>query len=140
MIWNTNLWNELERMRGDMNSLFEDNFQDGRTSTYPPVNVYDDKEDLTVLAELPGMAKDDVNVSFTDGSLTLSGKREPLVEDGKYSAIRNERVEGDFKKSLRIPYKLEVDKISAQFKNGVLTIKMPKAEEAKPKQIQVNIN
>jgi len=140
MIWNTDLLGELDRMRKEMEGLFEGQYQTGKPGDYPYVNIYETKEDITVLAELPGLAQDDVSVSFINGILTLSGKKKPFVEDGKFSVIRQERAQGDFKKSLRIPNKLEENKISAKLINGVLTVTLPKVEEIKPKQIQVNIN
>ena len=139
MIWNTDLLGELDRMRKEMDGLIEGQYQTGKTGGYPPVNVYETKEDIQILAELPGLAKDDVSVSFINGILTLSGKKRPFVEDEKFTVIRQERAEGDFEKSLRIPNKLEENKISAQLTNGVLTVMLPKVEEIKPKQIQVNV-
>ena len=139
MIWNTDLLSELNRMRSEMNGLFEDQYQTGKTGGFPFVNVYETKEDITVLAELPGLVENDVSVTFVNGILTLSGKKKSFDEAGKFSVIRQERAEGDFEKSLRIPNKLEENKISAQLTNGILTITLPKAEEIKPKQIQVNV-
>jgi len=140
MIWNTDLLGELDRMRKEMEGLFEGQYQTGKTGGYPYVNIYETKEDITVLAELPGLVQEDVSVSFVNGILTLSGKKKPFVKDGKFSVIRQERAQGDFKKSLRIPNKLEENKISAKLINGVLTVILPKVAEIKPKQIQVNVN
>ena len=122
-----------------MDGLFETN---ARTVSrgYPPVNVYDTGNDVKLQAELPGMTKDDINVSYADGNLTLTGKRKPLVDDGKFTIIRNERSTGEFEKTINIPYPIVHDSISADFKSGVLTITLPKAEEAKPKKIEVNIS
>jgi len=139
MFWNVDPWRELERMRRDIDNLFATSYQTGRTG-YPPVNVYDTGNDVLVQAELPGMTKADINVTFAEGSLTLSGTRKPLVEDGKYAAVRNERAAGEFEKSLSIPFSVVHDKISADFKNGVLTVVLPKSEEAKPKKIEVSIS
>jgi HSP20 family protein len=139
MIWNTNLLGELNRMRREMDGLFEGQYQTGKTGGFPFVNVYETKEDLTILAELPGLVENDVSVTFVNGILTLSGKKKPFDEAGKFNVIRQERAEGDFEKSLRIPNKLEENKIFAQLTNGILTITLPKAEEIKPKQIQVNV-
>ena len=139
MFWQVDPWRELERIRREMDNLFDTNTRTVSRG-YPPINVYDTGNDVKLHAELPGMTKDDINVSFTDGNLTLSGKRKPLVEDGKYTIIRSERSTGEFEKTVNIPYPVVQDKISADFKNGVLTITLPKAEEAKPKKIEVNIS
>jgi HSP20 family protein len=140
MIWNTDLLGELDRMRKEMEGLFEGQYQTGKTGGCPYVNIYETKEDITVLAELPGLAQEDVSVSFVNGILTLSGKKKPFIEAEKFSVIRQERAQGDFKKSLRIPNKLEENKISAKLINGILTVTLPKVAEIKPKQIQVNVN
>jgi HSP20 family protein len=132
-------WRELERIRREMDNLFDTGTRTVSRG-YPPINVYDTGNDVKLQAELPGMTKDDINVSFTDGNLTLSGNRKPLVEDGNYTIIRSERSTGEFEKTVNIPYPVVQDNISADFKNGVLTIILPKAEEAKPKKIEVNIS
>ncbi|MBF0431435.1 MAG: Hsp20/alpha crystallin family protein [Fibrobacteria bacterium] len=139
MFWQVDPRRELERIRRDMDNLFDTNTRTVSRG-YPPINVYDTGNDIKLHAELPGITKDDINLSFTDGNLTLSGKRKPLVEDEKYTIIRNERSTGEFEKTVNIPYPVVQDKISADFKNGVLTITLPKAEEAKPKKIEVNIS
>jgi len=140
MIWNTDLLGELDRMRREMAGLVEGQYQTGKTGGYPYVNIYETKEDITVLAELPGLVQDDVSVSFVNGILTLSGQKKPFVEAEKFSVIRQERAQGDFKKSLRIPNKLEENKISAKLINGILTVTLPKVAEIKPKQIQVKVS
>ena len=139
MFWQVDPWRELERIRRDMDNLFETNTRTV-SKGYPPVNVYDTGNDVQLQVELPGLTKDDINVCYTDGNLTLSGDRKPLVEDGKYTIIRNERSTGKFEKTINIPYPIVQNSISADFQNGVLTITMPKAEEAKPKKIEVNIS
>jgi len=126
-------------MRRGIDNLFNTSYQTGKTG-YPPVNVYDTGNEVLVRAELPGMVKADIGVTFAEGNLTLSGKRKPLVENGTYAVIRNERVSGEFEKNFSIPYSIVQDKISADFKNGVLTITLPKAEEAKPRKIDVCVN
>ncbi len=132
-------WRELEKIRREMDNLFDSNTRNVDRG-YPPVNVYDTGNDVQLQAELSGMTKDDINVSYSDGNLTLSGKRKPPVEDGKYTIIRNERPIGEFEKTIKIPFPIVQNSISADFKNGVLTVTLPKAEEAKPKKIEVNIN
>jgi HSP20 family protein len=137
MLWYNDPFTELERMQRDLDKLFT-TYNVGRSS-FPLVNIYDRKDDVVVHAELPGVAKDTVDVTYTDGVLTLSGTREDGVDRKKYTAVREERPEGNFEKSFRIPYRIEQDKVNASFQNGVLTITLPKAEEAKPKQIKVDV-
>jgi len=139
MIFNVDMWNEMDRLRREMNSLFTGYDRASASTTYPLVNVYDDKDAVIVTAELPGMSKEQVRITYADGALTLSGKLEPLAAAKKMTIVRQERSEGAFEKSLRIPTKIDQEKINASFSNGILTVMLPKAEEAKPKTIQVDV-
>ena len=132
MLFNVDLWNEMDRLRREMNSLFTGYDRASAATTYPLVNVYDDKEAVIVTAELPGMTKEQVHITFADGALTLSGKLEPLASIKNMAVVRQERSSGPFEKSLRIPTKIDQEKINATFLNGILTVTLPKAEEAKP--------
>ncbi|NLP03131.1 MAG: Hsp20/alpha crystallin family protein [Fibrobacter sp.] len=138
MVWNVDIFNEMDRLRREMNNLMS-NYETaaGSAATFPSINVYDGKDSLIVSAELPGLTKDQVSIVYSDGMLTLSGNREPVLAAKKLSALRKERPEGKFEKSLRIPVKIDQNGISASFTNGILTISLPKAEEAKPKTIKI---
>ncbi len=137
MLWNIDPWRELERMRRDIDNIFSGEGRVGVNYTFPLFNVYDGKENFVVTAELPGMAKDDVSISFVEGTLTISGTKKPLDKVKDMTVIRQERSEGSFEKSIRIPSKVEQDKISASFSDGILSVTLPKAEEAKPKTIAI---
>jgi len=137
MYWNVDVWREMDRMRREMDGLFSNFGRATGSTTYPLVNVYDGKENIVVTAELPGMSRDMVHITFADGTLTLTGKREPLASVKGKAAVRQERSTGDFEKTVRIPTKIEQEKISALFENGIMTITMPKSEEAKPKTITI---
>lgn len=137
MLWNVDMWSEMERLRRDMNSLFSDSRRSGVAATYPLINVYDGKENIVVHAELPGMTRERVNISYADGILSLSGKLEPPATVRNMTAVRRERSAGDFEKTLRIPTKIDQEKISASFRNGILTVTLPKSEDAKPKTITI---
>jgi HSP20 family protein len=139
MIFNVDMWNEMDRLRREMNSLFTGYDRASASTTYPLVNVYDDKDAVIVTAELPGMAKEQVQITYADGSLTLSGNLEPLSSTKKMTIVRQERSAGAFEKSLRIPTKIDQEKINASFSNGILTVTLPKAEEAKPKTIHIDV-
>jgi HSP20 family protein len=137
MLWDVDLWREMERLRREMNGLFENAGRASGSTTYPLVNVYDDSENIVVTAELPGMSKEKVNISFADGTLSIAGKLEPMLNVKNMSVVRQERTVGEFEKIVRIPTKVQADKINAAFSNGILTIRMPKAEEVKPKTITI---
>ena len=137
MLWDVDVWSEMERLRREMNGLFSNFERDGGASTYPLVNLYDEKENLVVTAELPGMTKEKVNITYSDGVLTIAGNLEPLAEVKKMTVVRQERAFGRFEKAIRLPVKVDQNRINAAFSNGILTVTLPKAEEAKPKTIAI---
>lgn len=137
MFWSSDLFSEMERLRREMNGLFS---QYGRTpapSTFPLVNIYESNDAISVTAELPGFSTEQVNITYSDGILTLAGKRQPVGAVKDMTVVRRERSEGDFEKTLQIPTKIKQDEISATFSNGILSITLPKAEEVKPKSISI---
>jgi len=137
MLRNINLWQEMDRLRKEFDNLFSGYQRVTDSGTYPLLNVYDNRDEIIVTAELPGMTKEKVNITFMDEVLTLSGKLEPIQETQKMTAVRRERSIGSFEKRVHVPFKVQQDKISASFENGVLTIRMPKSEVAKPKTITI---
>lgn len=106
----------------------------------PAIDLHEDKDNLYIKAELPGMQKDDINISIHEGMLTLSGERK---EDSKHETSevhRRERFLGRFQRTLTLPTAVNADKVKAAYKDGILLVVLPKAEEAKPKQIQITAN
>ncbi|MDD5673623.1 MAG: Hsp20/alpha crystallin family protein [Chitinivibrionales bacterium] len=137
MLWNVDVWSEIERLQREMNALFSNYGRSGPSSTYPLTNIYDSRENIVVTAELPGMTKDDVSITYSDNSLTITGKQEGPANVKKMAVVRQERALGNFEKVLRIPTKIDQGKIGASFTNGILTVTLPKSEEAKPKTITI---
>ncbi len=107
---------------------------------FPAVDVHDGKDTVTVKAELPGMKKEDIDISLQDGVLTLSGERKGGRDEEKGGATRSERWFGRFERSLSLAYPVDAKTIKATYTDGVLTIELAKAEEAKPKQIKIEFN
>jgi HSP20 family protein len=105
----------------------------------PAVDLYEDKDNLVVRAEVPGMKKEDIEISLHDGYLTLSGERKQEQKYESAEAYRSERFLGRFQRTINLPCQVDADKIKATYTDGVLTVTLPKAEEAKPKQIQVSV-
>ncbi len=106
----------------------------------PTLDIYEDKDALYVRAELPGMKKEEIEVSLHEGTLSISGERK---HEGKYEhaeVYRTERFVGRFQRTATLPAPVAADKVKAQYKDGILTITLPKTEEAKPKHIDVNVN
>jgi HSP20 family protein len=137
MLWPQDVMREMDRMRRDMESLFSlTPLYNRGTYQYPLVNLYDSKEELILIAEIPGTDKNSINIQFNSGNLTLSGKRE-LKTFGKSEMLRQEQPEGSFEKTIRVPVKIKESDIKAKFENGLLCVTLPKAEEAKPHQITI---
>jgi len=106
---------------------------------FPAVDMYEDKDMLLVKAELPGMRKENIDISLHDGFLTLSGERKQEQKHEATGTYRAERWLGRFHRSISLPCQVEADKIKATYTDGVLTVTLPKAEEAKPKQIPITV-
>ena len=137
MIWNRDIFGELERFRSEMDSLVSSTKTSSENRNYPLVNVYDEKEEIVLNAELPGMSKNDIEITYSEDFLTISGERKESDASKEMSAIRKEINSGKFEKKIGIPVKIDVAKISATFTDGILTVTLPKAEEAKPKTISI---
>ena len=105
---------------------------------YPSVDMFEDEGNLVIKAELAGMSKDDIDVNIEDGTLTLSGERKSDNEVVADQYYRRERTYGKFLRTFALPADVDPDKISAEFKDGVLKIEIPKPEEKKPRQITVH--
>jgi len=132
----------LTDLRDELDRLFE--APAARASEFlgwsPAFDVYEEKDNFVVKAELPGMKKEDINVSFHDGSLVISGERQNETRNEGTEVYRAERFFGKFQRVVTLPATVAADKVKAQYKDGILTITLPKSEEAKPKQIEVNVN
>ncbi len=130
---------EMERLRNEMDRLFSGlrGIRAGRIGVFPLLNVSEDKDNIYVRAELPGIDPKDIEISVEGDTLTLRGERKPAEVGENVSYHRREREFGRFRRSLTLPTRINVDAVEATFKNGVLTIVLPKAEEVRPKQIAV---
>ena len=103
----------------------------------PAVDIFENGDDLVIRAEIPGVDKDDVDICVRNNSLTLRGERKREQEVNEDSAYRLERSYGNFVRSFGLPRTVDSSRISAKYSNGVLDIILPKAEEAKPKRIEI---
>jgi HSP20 family protein len=142
-------WSSLGRLsslRDELDRLFGEPLSElARTSGllgggFPALDLREDKDNFVVTAELPGMKKDDIGVSLHEGSLSISGERKSEEKVENAEVYRSERFLGRFQRTVTLPAPVAADKIKAQYKDGVLTITLPKLEEAKPKQIDVQVN
>ncbi|MBN1211242.1 MAG: Hsp20/alpha crystallin family protein [candidate division Zixibacteria bacterium] len=106
----------------------------------PRVNIIDGKDNIALTFELPGMKKEDIKVTIKDNVLNISGKREFSSEEKDENYVRTEISTGSFCRSFTLPDTVNSDKISADYKDGMLTVKLAKLEEVKPKEIDVRIS
>ena len=109
-------------------------------AAYPALNLWEDSDKLCVEAELPGFELDELEIFVNGGKqLTIKGERRQVAAEGGVWH-RQERNFGSFERTMELPHDVDADKVSAEFKQGVLTITLPKREEAKPRRIAVKIN
>jgi HSP20 family protein len=126
---------ELRRLRDEMDRLT--GALAAAAGGFPAVNVYAGPDGIAVVAELPGVGKDDLEVQAHRDTLTLRGTRRPAAErDEAYH--RRERGGGPFTRSLQLPYRIDPERIAARLENGVLRLSLPRPEEDKPRRIAVS--
>jgi HSP20 family protein len=143
--WPTRDWtspfDELDRMRRDMDRLTEafstGFFREPRAGVFPLMNVTEDKDSYYVRAELPGIKADELDISVTGDTLSISGERKIPAEDAKAQYHRREREAGKFSRMISLPSQVDTGKVEARCTDGILAVVLPKAEAAKPKQISV---
>ena len=104
---------------------------------FPAINVSEDAASIYVRAELPGIKSDDLDVTMENETLTIAGEREMPSEDESVSYHRREREWGAFRRSFSIPARVDFDKVQARYSDGILTVVLPKAAEARPRQIAI---
>ena len=109
------------------------------TTWSPSIEVIDAKNDVRVLAEIPGLNKEDIHVSVDGNLLTVKGEKKQAA-DKENGVVRSERVYGNFYRALTLPKTVDAGNIKATYQNGVLELTLPKIEEAKPKQISISVN
>lgn len=129
-------------LQREMNRLFDEAFggmPDSGTRTWsPPTEIYETADELVILIELPGFFQKDISIAFDNGQVSISGERIAPSEEGK-NYHRNERWYGRFERSFQLTPTFDAERISAQLKDGILVVKLPKKPESKPRQIPVKI-
>jgi HSP20 family protein len=135
----TTLRDEIDRLFDSPLSAFTETTQPFLSGWLPAVDLYQDKDSVIVRAELPGMKKEEIDISLHEGVLTLAGERKAEQKQEDTEACRFERFVGRFHRTLALPVQVQAEKVKATYKDGILTVVLPKADEAKPKQIQVDV-
>jgi len=132
------IWHEMNRLQRDMHRLFGEASPARQAApAYPAMNVWANENSALITAEIPSVSKDALDINVTGDTLTISGERAPeeLPEGVRYH--RRERGFGKFNRSIQLPYTVDVEKVKATFKNGVLEVVLPRIEAEKPKKIAV---
>jgi len=155
MAWELQTWKpfrelapfrDFERMRREMDRFWDSFFDGGLRRTteeggewLPSLDVAETKDELVVKAEVPGMEPKDIDISLSDGVLTIKGgkKKEKEEKEADYHLV--ERSYGAFTRSVRLPKEVQSDKISASYKDGILNVTLPKSEKAKKKEIKIKV-
>jgi HSP20 family protein len=139
-------WQPFES-RGNINDLFADSYGRPRLlqraptgGWYPPVDILESKDSYRIRAELPGMKKEDIHLELEDETLTLSGERKFEEPSNGDEYHRVERLAGKFSRSFHVLQAVKHEGINATYRDGILEVVVPKAEEAKPRQITVSLN
>lgn len=149
-------FSELPRMERDMERMFEDfltrpwsglgwprrwRLREDIGIRGPAIDVYEEKDDVVVKVELPGMKKEDLELNISDNLLTIKGekKKEEEVKEKEKGYYHSERSYGSFARTVEIPKDIQADKIRASFKDGVLEVRLPKTAEAKRKEVKIKV-
>lgn len=153
MTWWDDMFHEMESLRRDLMRAFDEtpvrrrpysraSFLPGlRARSYPLLNISEDEDKIYVEGLAPGVEPESLNVTFANNQLTIAGEKRPLGEGIKPEAYhRSERAAGRFVRTLSLPVQVEVDKVKADYRNGLILIELPKSETAKTRQIEISVS
>lgn len=137
--------NDMRNLQREIDQLFDSFFpsrssdQDESSSAVwaPRVDLAESENAYHIHVDLPGMSREDLKINYQDGQLTISGQRREELSEEKGEYVRVERTFGNFYRSFKLPKTVNADDITATYENGVLEIEVPKAEETKPRQIEI---
>ena len=141
-------WKDFGSLQERLNRMFDDTIRtlyptDGeeleKDTWAPAVDIYETNDSFVVSADLPGLNKDEIQIDLKDNTLTLKGEKKFEEKVSKDNYIRVERAYGSYVRSFTLPQNVDPEKIKAKYKEGVLEVTIPKKEEAKPKQIKVEL-
>ncbi len=148
--WNSPVLSDVQTLQSRLSRLFDEAFrgwpvssqEDGNSLVgqwVPPVDVFEDKDAVQIMAELPGVKPEDVKISLENNLLTIRGEKRQVAEENTDRVHRYERSYGVFERSFMVPSTVDADHIQATYDNGVLAVRLPKVERAKPRQIAVKV-
>ncbi len=127
---------EFDRLHREFDQLFS-HFGEVRETEYPKVNLLSNTDRAVVQVEIPGVSPEKLDITVHEDTLVIKGSREPIeLKEGERYHLR-ERYEGEFSRTIKLPFRAEVDNIKAKYSQGILTVEIPRAEEDKPKKIAI---
>jgi HSP20 family protein len=136
---------EVNNFKREMDQMFDNFFGSGKdvdefsSAWHPSVDIKETKDDFVLMAEVPGMSKDDIKINISENTLTIKGEKKEEQKGDDQNYHRVERRYGAFQRSFTLPTQIHGTKVKAAYKDGILTITMPKKEEVKPKEIPITI-
>ncbi len=133
------LWDEVERLQQEMNRLFNETFS-GRLSAFsgfPAINIWSHEDGAVLTAELPGLKVEDLDLKAVNDTLTISGSRESDLPTEGVEVHRQERGFGKFTRTIQLPFQVDAEKVSATYRDGLLTVTLPRAESERPRRIAI---
>ena len=129
------VFNDVLGMRNMIERFFRDTPSASRIKESPYINLYENEDELEIKVVVPGFKVEDLNLELVDHSLLIEGEKKSDYVEKPY--IRKEREFGRFKKSVKLPFKVDANSVNAAMKDGILSVKLVKSEEAKPKKISI---
>jgi HSP20 family protein len=138
----TEPWQSLRRLTNVLDEAFSTYPEEGRTVTaswYPACDVFEDKDAIKIVAEVPGVTPEDVKISLENNVLTIRGEKKQQAEERTERVHRYERSYGAFERTFVLPSSVDSERIGASYQNGILNVSVPKAERARPREIPVNV-
>ncbi|AKJ63312.1 Hsp20/alpha crystallin family protein [Kiritimatiella glycovorans] len=128
-------FDSMERFRDDMNRLLSGYGRAG--AVFPPVNMWTGEDEAVIAAEVPGVAPEDMDLTVQGNELTISGERKAHEPREGAQLHRRERLSGSFSRRIHLPYEVEREKVSAEYRDGILKITLPRAEATRPRRIAI---
>lgn len=133
--WLVDPWQEIERMRREMNRLFRGYASEG--PEFPAISIVADEDKAQLIADIPGVDPEKLDVEVSESALTISGERpEPQIGE-KASYVFRERGYGRFRRNILLPFEVDSSKVESIYRNGVLSITLPRAAKSKPRKVEI---
>ena len=137
---NNEISNRISRLLNDAFGGLDWQYRDSVSASWvPPVDIFEQKDQIRIMAEVPGVRPEDVKISLEGNVLTIRGEKQQVAEEQTDRVHRYERTYGEFERTFSLPATVDAQRITAAYEHGILTVTLPKVEQAKPRQIEVAV-